>query len=199
MVVLALGASASAQWKEKVLYSFQGGATDGALPAGGVVLDAAGNLYGATTQGFGFCPPAQCGSVFQLSPPAKKGDPWIETVLHVFTGNSNGDGDTPVGGLVIDIEGNLYGTAGYGGTGNCILLGTNVGCGIVYEMTPPQTKGGAWTEKILYSFQGGKDGYLPVGDLTFDKAGISMAQLSMGAAMEVVTPRITSIAARFSN
>ena len=169
MVVLVLGASASAEWKEKVLYSFQGGATDGALPAGGVVFDGAGNLYGATTQGFGFCPPAQCGSVFQLVPPVKKGDPWTETVLHVFTGN--GDGDTPIGGLVIDSAGNLYGTAGYGGTGNCVLLGTKVGCGIVYEMTPPQSKGGAWKESVLYSFQGGKDGYLPVGNLTFDRAG----------------------------
>ena len=161
----------AAEWKEKVLYSFQGGSTDGALPAGGVVFDAAGNLYGATTQGFGFCPPAQCGSVFQLAPPAKKGDPWTETVLHVFTGNSNGDGDTPVGGLVIDSAGNLYGTAGYGGTGDCVLLGTKVGCGIVYEMTRPQTEGGKWTETVLYSFQGGRDGYLPVGNLTFDKAG----------------------------
>jgi hypothetical protein len=138
-------------------------------PAGGVVFDSAGNLYGATTQGFGLCPPAQCGSVFQLAPPMKKGDPWTETVLHAFTGNV--DGDTPVGGLVIDSAGNLYGTAGYGGTGDCVLLGTKVGCGIVYEITPPQTEGGAWTETVLYSFQGGKDGYLPVGDLTFDRAG----------------------------
>jgi hypothetical protein len=170
-IVLATVSTASAEWKERVLYSFQGGASDGALPAGGVVFDTAGNLYGATTQGFGFCPPAQCGSVFQLSPPAKSGDPWTERVLHIFTGNSTGDGGAPVGGLVIDNYGNLYGTAGYGGTGDCVLLGTKVGCGIVYEMTPPQTTGGPWAEKVLYSFQGGKDGYLPVGDLTFDAAG----------------------------
>jgi hypothetical protein len=171
VLVLAFVPSASAEWKEKVLYSFQGGATDGALPAGGVVFDSAGNLYGATQQGFGLCPPIDCGSVFQLSPPVKKGDPWTETVLHVFTGNTDGDGNVPVGGLIIDNSGNLYGTTGYGGTGNCVLLGTKVGCGIVYEMTPPQIKGGAWTETVLYSFQGGKDGYLPVGNLTFDKAG----------------------------
>jgi hypothetical protein len=171
VLVLAFVPSASAEWKEKVLYSFQGGATDGALPAGGVVFDTAGNLYGATDQGFGLCPPAQCGSVFQLSPPVKSGDPWTETILHVFTGNSNGDGDSPAGGLVTDNKGNLYGTAAYGGTGDCVLLGTKVGCGVVYKMMPPQIKGGAWTEKVLYSFQGGKDGYLPVGDLTFDKSG----------------------------
>jgi hypothetical protein len=171
VAVFALTVPASAEWKEKVLYSFQGGATDGALPAGGVVFDAAGNLYGATTQGFGFCPPAQCGSVFQLSPPVKQGDPWTETVLHVFTGNINGDGDTPASGLVIDSSGNLYGTTAYGGTGDCVLLGTKVGCGIVYEMTPPQTKGGFWTETVLYSFPSPKQGYLPNGDLVFDSAG----------------------------
>jgi uncharacterized repeat protein (TIGR03803 family) len=171
VLLLVLPPTASAEWKEKVLYSFQGGTTDGALPAGGVVFDAAGNLYGATTQGFGFCPPAQCGSVFQLSPPVKQGDPWTETVLHVFTGNINGDGDTPAGGLVIDSSGNLYGTTAYGGTGDCILLGTKVGCGTVYEMTPPQIKGGKWTETVLYSFPSSKQGYLPNGDLVFDSAG----------------------------
>src|SRR5579863_5261057 len=170
-VVLVISTGASAEWKEKVLYSFQGGTTDGAIPAGGVVFDKAGNLYGATTQGFGFCPPAQCGSVFQLAPPAKQGDPWTETVLHVFTGNVNGDGDTPAGGLVIDSLGNLYGTTAYGGTGDCVLLGTKVGCGTVYEMTPPQTKGGKWTETVLYSFPSPKQGYLPNGNLVFDAAG----------------------------
>ena len=171
LVILALIASASAEWKEKVLYSFQGGTTDGVRPAGGVVFDAAGNLYGATGQGFGVCPPGQCGSVFQLAPPIKKGDPWTETVLHAFTGNGNGDGGSPASGLVIDSAGNLYGTTAYGGAGDCVLLGTKVGCGIVYEVSPPQTKGGAWTETVLYSFKGGKDGYLPIGNLTFDKAG----------------------------
>jgi hypothetical protein len=171
LVLLALASASLAEWKEKVLYSFQGGATDGAMPAGGVVFDAAGNLYGATTQGFGLCPPAQCGSVFQLIPPAKQGDPWTETVLHVFTGNENGDGNTPAGGLVIDSLGNLYGTTAYGGTGECVLLGTKVGCGTVYEMTPPQTKGGKWTETVLYSFPTSKQGYLPNGDLVLDSAG----------------------------
>ena len=41
----------------------------------------------------------------------------------------------------------------------------------MYEVSPPKAKGGAWTETVLHSFQGGKDGYLPVGNLTFDKAG----------------------------
>jgi hypothetical protein len=171
LIILTLAATASAEWKEKVLYSFQGGTTDGSSPAGGVVFDAAGNLYGATDQGGGECPPAQCGIVFQLSPPAKNGDPWTETVLHVFKGNASGDGNTPVGSVIIDSSGNLFGTTGYGGTGNCVLLGEKVGCGTVYELSPPAQKGGAWTETILYSFPTAKQGYLPNGNLVFDKAG----------------------------
>jgi hypothetical protein len=75
---------ASASWKEKVLHSFQG-LPDGAYPAGGVVFDQKGNLYGATTDGGADdCPGiAQCGTVYQLTPPAKKGDPWTETILYV--------------------------------------------------------------------------------------------------------------------
>jgi hypothetical protein len=170
VLVLAFVLSASAEWKEKVLYSFQGG-TDGSTPAGGVVFDKAGNLYGATSDGGAACPLPGCGVAFQLASPAKQGEPWIETVLHIFTGNGNGDGATPAGGLSIDGAGNLYGTTGYGGTGNCVLLGSKTGCGVVYELIPPKSKGGQWTEKILYSFQGGKDGDFPAGNLTFDKAG----------------------------
>jgi uncharacterized repeat protein (TIGR03803 family) len=173
VVILALVPAASAKWNEKVLYSFQGG-TDGSTPAGGVVFDAAGNLYGTTQQGGGTsCAPISfCGTVFQLAPPAKKGGAWTETVLHTFAGvTGNQDGATPAGGLVIDAAGNLYGTTAYGGSGDCVLVGIKGGCGTVFELEPPKTKGGAWTYKILYSFQGGKDGYFPWGDLVFDKAG----------------------------
>jgi hypothetical protein len=163
---------ASASWKERVIYSFQGG-NDGAIPAGGVVPDKAGNLYGATSQGGGSnCPPiSNCGTVFQLSPPVKKGDRWTETILHVFLGVPGNDGATPAGSVVIDANGNLYGTTGYGGSGGCVLVGIKGGCGTVYELSPPQTKGGAWTYTILYSFQGGNDGYFPWGDLTLDNKG----------------------------
>jgi hypothetical protein len=172
IALAALSSPASAEWKEKVLYSFQG-LPDGSVPAGGVVFDKQGNLYGATTEGgskscLGI---AQCGTVYQLVPPTKKGDPWTENILYVFKGNLNADGATPAGGLVIDQAGNLYGTTGYGGTGSCILLGTNVGCGTVYEISPPRQKGGAWTETVLYSFPTAKQGYLPRGDLVFDSAG----------------------------
>jgi hypothetical protein len=167
MVVLAFTSTASAEWKEKVLHSFQRG-NDGATPAGGVVFDSAGNLYGVTTDGGTSCPPPGCGTVFQLAPPAKKGGAWTETVLHVFDGN---DGSRPAGSVILDAKGNLYGTTAYGGTGTCILLGGNVGCGLVYELSPPAKKGGEWTYSILYSFLGGKDGQYPSGNLVFDAVG----------------------------
>lgn len=172
VVVFVLTRGASAEWKEKVLYSFQGG-TDGAVPAGGVVFDQQGNLYGATQQGGGTdCSPmADCGTVYQLAPPAKDGDPWTETVLHVFQGKQHNDGEFPSGGVIADAAGNIFGTASYGGTGDCVLLGIKGGCGTVFELSPPQTKGGQWTYTTLYSFKGGKDGYLPFGDLVFDGVG----------------------------
>lgn len=169
---VALTSLASAQWNETVLYNFQSG-TDGANPAGGVVFDTEGNLYGATENGgSSSCGGAfQCGTVFHLTPPIEKGGAWNETVLYVFKGRANKDGETPAGGIVIDAAGNLYGTTGYGGTGPCTLLGSTVGCGTVYEVSPPAKQGDPWTEMVLYNFQGGQDGYVPSGDLVFDRMG----------------------------
>jgi hypothetical protein len=170
-VTLSLIAPAVAQWNEEVLYSFQGfsnGAKsppDGATPVGGMVFDKQGNLYGATSGGgsSSCLGPGQCGTVFQLAPPAAPGDPWTETVLYVFKGRNYSDGATPEGGLVMDAAGNLYGTTAYDGTGSCELLGSVVGCGTVYELSPPAQPGGAWTETVLYSFQSDRDGYVPGG------------------------------------
>jgi uncharacterized repeat protein (TIGR03803 family) len=171
-IVLATVSTSSAEWKEKVLYSFQGGA-DGVVPIGGVVFDKEGNLYGATQQGgdTNCSPMAACGTIYQLTPPAKNGDPWTENVLHVFQGKQHNDGEFPSGGVIADASGNIYGTSSYGGNGDCVLLGIKGGCGTVFQLSPPQTKGGKWTYTILYSFKGGKDGYLPFGDLVFDSAG----------------------------
>jgi hypothetical protein len=172
-LILAAVSPASAEWKEKVLYSFQGG-NGGYTPAGGVVFDKAGNLYGANSWGgSGGCPSPGCGTVFELSPPTQKGGAWTETTIYAFQGvlGSVKDGLTPEGGVIIDQQGNLYGTTTLGGNGPCILLGSPAGCGIVYELSPPTQRGGPWTETILYSFQGGSDGYFPLGDLVFDKRG----------------------------
>jgi uncharacterized repeat protein (TIGR03803 family) len=173
-VALALAVPASAQRKEKMLYSFQGGANDGSIPAGGVVFDSQGNLYGATTDGGpATCKPigGACGTVFQLSPPAQNGGSWTETLIYQFQGKGSNDASVPSGGLIRDTSGNLYGVTAYGGTGDCLLLGVSAGCGTVYELSPPKEKGGAWTETILYSFPTTKQGYLPNGELVFDSAG----------------------------
>jgi len=170
-IAMTLAVPASAEWKEKVLYSFQGG-TDGSLPAGGVIFDKVGNLYGATIEGGSTaCPPGWCGTIYQLSPPTQKGGQWTETVLYVFKGHDQNDGSSPSGGLIADSAGNFYGVTGYGGSGLCVLFGTATGCGTVFKLSPPAQKSGAWTETVLYNFRGGKDGDLPGGPLVFDSAG----------------------------
>jgi uncharacterized repeat protein (TIGR03803 family) len=105
---------------ETVLYSFTGGA-DGANPYGGLVLDAAGNLYGTTVGGGtpSACTQPTCGVVFKL------GASRTETVLHTFTGAA--DGGLPLAGLVQDKAGNLYGTTYFGGAS---------GNGVVFRLTP---------------------------------------------------------------
>lgn len=169
---LCASSAVAASWKEKVLYSFQG-IPDGAVPVGAIVFDEAGNLYGATEwAGADNCPgTTQCGIVYQLQPPIQKGQAWTENILYTFQGKNANDGGGPQGGLLIDSSGNLYGTTAYGGKGNCTLLGTNVGCGTVFKLSPPQQKGGTWSEHVIYSFQGDKDGYAPHGDLGSDSTG----------------------------
>jgi uncharacterized repeat protein (TIGR03803 family) len=116
-------------WHEKELYSFQGG-SDGAIPFGNVVFDAAGNLYGTTSIGGHShinCL-AGCGTIYRLSPTAGGGV--HERVLHRFL-DAFSEGAEPRTGLVIDAAGNLYGTTYYGGNPSC----ASNGCGTVFELT----------------------------------------------------------------
>lgn len=93
VMLCCLTSAALAQWKEKVLYSFQG-LNDGAVPVGGIVRDKAGNLYGATLNGgSSSCEgPGQCGVVYELLPPAQSGGAWTETILYLFKGHAYNDG-----------------------------------------------------------------------------------------------------------
>jgi uncharacterized repeat protein (TIGR03803 family) len=153
-------------WTETVLYGFNA-PNDGAEPIGGVTFDTAGNLYGTTKFGGTGGPDCQfggCGTVYRLSPPSDGVGPWTETILYTFQNGT--DGELPESSLVIDAAGNLYGTTYLGGNQNCA-------CGTVFELTPPTSSGGAWTETTLYSFNGyldGEDGQGP-GGLTFDPKG----------------------------
>jgi uncharacterized repeat protein (TIGR03803 family) len=139
--------------QESVLYSFLGGG-DGGYPRAGLIFDQAGNLYG-TSLGGGIIANC-CGTVFELTP--NVGGVWTEKVLHNFTNGD--DGGYPYAGLIFDAAGNLYGTTSEGGANK---LGT------VFELTPKT--GGVWTEKVLHSFAGGKDGTDPAAGLIFDAAG----------------------------
>jgi uncharacterized repeat protein (TIGR03803 family) len=169
-VLTLLGSSASLAadkdspgWQLTTLYAFTGEA-DGSLPAAGVVLDSAGNVYGTTPFGGTFggsCPVGfGCGVAFKVDP---KGH---ETVLHSFTGGADGAGPYP-GGLLRDGAGLLYGTAESGGTYN---LGT------VFKLQPfPRACVTAlcpWNETVLYSFGPfGSDGSTPSGTLIQDAEG----------------------------
>jgi uncharacterized repeat protein (TIGR03803 family) len=160
-VALALftGAGSAATPREKVLHSFQGG-SDGETPESALVFDVAGNLYGTTIFGGS---PADAGTVFELTPTAQG---WNEVVIYAFQGGS--DGGFANSGLIIDANGNLYGTTLLGGTVNDDCPG---GCGVVFELSPP-VNGGAWTESVLYAFQGGQaDGAGPGSGVILDDSG----------------------------
>jgi uncharacterized repeat protein (TIGR03803 family) len=169
MLLLAL--SALAQDPEIVLHTFTGG-KDGAVGGNHLVSDSAGNLYGTTFGGGNKSTSCEvytglvgCGVVFKLTPTGK------ETVLHAFSGGK--DGGAPVGGVVLDSAGNLYGTTLFGGNkmpAVCHAVANfAAGCGVVYKLTP--TTHGHWTETVLYTFTGGADGSEPWGNLIFDSAG----------------------------
>jgi uncharacterized repeat protein (TIGR03803 family) len=143
---------------ETVLYTFQGG-MDGYRPNGPLVADTAGNLYGTTFYGGDANCQFLCGTVFELSPDGHRG--WTETVLYRFTGGT--DGQNPYAGLILDTQGNLFGTTLGAGAGDCVPK-----CGSAFELSPG-AKG--WTFTLLHAFEGGKDGGVVVGGLTSDPNG----------------------------
>jgi uncharacterized repeat protein (TIGR03803 family) len=134
---------------ETVLHYFPGGKR-GTGPNGGLIRDAAGNLYGTTGAGGG---PGNHGVVFKLDPAGN------ETVLYVFKGEP--DGSQPNGGLIQDGAGNFYGTTVWGGQGRC----QGMSCGVVFKL---DTNG---NETVLHSFTGGADGGNPLAGLAMDSAG----------------------------
>jgi hypothetical protein len=165
VVTLLWSSVAGATAHERVIHSFGGGA-DGAIPSSNLLLDAGGNLYGTAlaggdTKDCSNAPVPGCGVVFELMLSNGK---WKEQVLYAFHGGT--DGLQPSGNLVFDSAGNLFGTTYGGGTGtSCTAI---PGCGTVFELSP--IGNGSWKETVLYSFQNGGDGALPVG-LTIDASG----------------------------
>ncbi|HTA22305.1 MAG TPA: choice-of-anchor tandem repeat GloVer-containing protein [Terriglobales bacterium] len=159
--VLSLG-----QTQEKVLYSFCAAqdCSDGGPPAGSVVPDHAGNLYGTTSAGGEKCLGiGGCGTVYELSP--NSDGSWTHTLVYNFCSQADcHDGQFPMAGLIFDSAGNLYGTTSRGG------MYEN---GTVFMLSPPLAPGGSWTETVLWSFSDFQhgDGCKPAARLTFDSAG----------------------------
>src|SRR5208337_266622 len=133
--------------KEKVLHNF-GKGKDGVWPYAGLIFDQAGKLYGATTSGGAY----GGGTVFQLTRGANGG--WTERILHSFQ-NDGKDGYWPFGGVILDSDGNLYGTTTRGGESDY---------GTIFRLAPAAK--GNWTERVLHSFTGA-DGSKPYANLTF--------------------------------
>ena len=122
---------------------------------GGLVLDSAGNLYGAAAGGSNY------GAIFKLTPTSAG---WEFTTLYAFRGGNDGAGPFP--NPVFDQHGNLYGTTYNGG-----ILGNGCfhACGTVYKLSPQN--GGGWTETVLHRFGASGDGYNPIAGIVLDTAG----------------------------
>ena len=170
--------------QETLLHVFSGVDGDGGSPAGPPMLDSAGNLYGTTlVGGTGTCqgswfPTGGCGTVFKIN---AKGH---YKVLYSFP-ETGGHGAGPVGNLVMDSTGNLYGATEDGGSGNC--YGNNyigggyytgyAGCGVAFELDS------TGTETILHHFEGLGDGGNPESGFVEDSAGIFYGTTYSGGAV----------------
>jgi len=138
-------------WTEHVLYSFQN-ASDGEVPAGGLIFDASGNLYGTTSDGGS----GGGGTVFELSP---AGDNWAFKLLYSFT-SIYGPGCGPTAALTLDGADNLYGTTYCDGPEN--------GTGNVFKLSNTQN---GWVYTSLHDFTGGTDGLWPKSNVSIDTDG----------------------------
>jgi uncharacterized repeat protein (TIGR03803 family) len=140
------------------LYSFE---FPNIIPAGGLIMDRAGNLYGTTQLGSG------AGSVFELIP---HGGGWSYQLLYALPGDPNAWG--PTASLAMDAAGNLYGTTyNGGGSPNC-----NLGCGTIFKLT---RSNGSWVYTLLHEFTG-TEGALPWGGVIVDANGNLYGTTTMG-------------------
>ena len=130
----------SGGWTENVLHQFFG--MDGAFPVAGLIFDPAGNLIGATLAGGYY----GGGAVYELSP---SGNSWYFSDLYSFEIGKASYPYGPLGALIMDSAGNLYGATGTDGA---------YGYGAVFKLTPSSS---GWTYTSLYDFTGGTDGSFP--------------------------------------
>ncbi len=145
--------SPATKWTYTVIYGFTGG-VDGGLPNCSLVFDQTGALFGTTTKGGAFGQ----GTIFKLTPPVAVGSPWTETVLYSFTGGA--DGAIPFSPVLLDGNGNLFGTTVRGGASNF---------GTVFELATTSTPGN-YILTTLHSFTNGSDGAFPYAGLVSDSS-----------------------------
>ena len=159
--VFELIPTSSGGWKYSVIYNFGYPTTGGVTPAGTMVVDSAGNLYGSTVGGGA----EGYGTIFELSPSSS--GTWTKTTLYSFLGST---GSRPEGDLIFDSAGNLYGTTQNGGDLSAAMVRA---AATVFELSPNGS--GGWIESVLWaSFTGGFGGGASVamGGVIFDSAGI---------------------------
>jgi uncharacterized repeat protein (TIGR03803 family) len=144
--------TAGGAWTESVAFSF-GGSNSYPQPAGNLILDQNGNLYGTTT--------GNDGSVFMLAP---QGSTWSEATLYPFN-SPTPDVNWPITPAMMD-----NGSGGFIGSapGGAAASSTPGLLGAIFQLTPPATSGGKWPESDLHDFSGGcSDGFLPSGSLVY--------------------------------
>jgi len=124
-----------------------------------VIVGQDGGLYGTGESA------QNCGFLWKLVLPAFGDGVWKYAVLYTLNGTS--DGCAIQGHPVLDGEGNLYGATELGGDLGC----EQDGCGTVFELKRPTTKGGKWHFHVLHAFTGNPDGAEPFAGLTFDQEG----------------------------
>jgi len=156
-------------WTETTLYTFPGDGSEGCGVQAGVILDAAGNLYGATITGGAY----GSGTVFELSP---SNGSYTFNVIYAFpSGPHNqpycaGNGFGPAASLVMDSAGNLYGTT---------IDDGEYGWGSVFELSPGEA---GWAYTSLHDFTPGVDGENPCSSVAFDAQGNLYGTTSLGGA-----------------
>jgi uncharacterized repeat protein (TIGR03803 family) len=165
VIALVPPAAPGGNWTEHEIYPF--GFTQGEWPFTGVISDG-GSLFGTTFYGGDeYC---QCGTVYELTS-STPGTAWTETTIHTFT-YTGADGGGSQAALTVGSGGVLYGTTQFGGSGSC-EYGSGSGCGTVFQLTPPVTPGGAWTESVIYSFTGANgDGTDPSASVVVGNNGV---------------------------
>jgi len=154
-IIYQLAPNGSGGWAEHILHSFQDNQEDAVFPIFGVILDAEGNVYGATEVGGKY----SAGTVFELVHGT-----WAESIFSFEAPNGSSvpaGGCFPLGGVILSKSGSLYGT-----TSGCGLSFEEGG--VAYELSPAN---GSWNQTVLWDFSAGTDGYEPLGPLVQNASG----------------------------